>query len=190
MSYTTKLSLLRGIHDNSEKSWNEFWDFYTPLIMFYGKIYGLSNEEKKDLRQEVMSTVMKCDIASKYDTSKGTFRAYFQGVIRNHIISIIRKRMPKTVNLSVLDEYETENKINTAIEDEYEKMIIQAALEKMKEQLENKQFLAFEMYALQNRPAMEVAEILQISVNQVYLAKSRYSALMKEIVESFKRNDF
>ena len=50
-------------------------------------------------------------------------------------------------------------------------------------------FQAFELYGLQNRNADEVAEVLELSKEQLYVAKSRCQKLLKEIVERMKKSD-
>ena len=61
--------------------------------------------------------------------------------------------------------------------------------DEFREESDELQFLAFEMYVLQERDAQEVAEILKISINQVYLAKSRGVARLRFLIERLKRDE-
>ena len=182
MAYTTKIDLLRGVHNGDEVSWREFWDFYTPFIMFCGNMYGLTHEELQDLRQEVMIAVMKSDLTGKYDPSIGRFRTFFQRIIRNQATNILRRRLsaqkhtiPLNGELPIPDAHQAE------IQEEYNKLIIQAALDELREELDLPQYMAFEMYVIQGRPPADVASALNLSVNQVYLAKSRILPRFKAI---------
>ena len=47
-------------------------------------------------------------------------------------------------------------------------------------------FVAFEMYAVQNRKVEEVAEFLNMSVSSVYTAKSRCISALKEIIKELE----
>jgi DNA-directed RNA polymerase specialized sigma24 family protein len=50
-------------------------------------------------------------------------------------------------------------------------------------------FQAFEMYALQHRDAAEVAEVLGLSREQLYVAKSRCLKMLRAIAADYERLD-
>lgn len=186
MAYTTRISMLCGVHEHDEHSWEEFQAFYTPLIFFCGHLYKLTHEELQDLRQEVFRQVATTDIAGKYDPTIARFRAYLQGVIRHCILAILRQRTPGRTGLEDLEENEAGQIEDKGVQIEFEKLLRQAALEQLREELDERQFTAFDLYALQKRPVKEVAEIMKMTVNQVYLAKSRNTARLQEILESLR----
>ena len=47
-------------------------------------------------------------------------------------------------------------------------------------------YAAFEMVAVQGRPAKEVADFLGISVNLVYVAKTRCIATLKRVIKELE----
>ena len=49
------------------------------------------------------------------------------------------------------------------------------AISKVKEKVALKQFQMFDLYVVKERPALEVAQALGVTVAQVYLAKHRAS---------------
>jgi RNA polymerase sigma-70 factor (ECF subfamily) len=55
-----------------------------------------------------------------------------------------------------------------------------AAIARVKEQVALKQFQMFDLYVVKERSAREVAQVLGVAVAQVYLAKHRISALVKQ----------
>jgi RNA polymerase sigma-70 factor (ECF subfamily) len=57
-----------------------------------------------------------------------------------------------------------------------------AALARVKQQVNPKQFQMFNFYVLKQWPVKEVAKTLGVTVAQVYLAKHRISALAKKEV--------
>ena len=65
MSYTTRKSLLNGVHNGDEMAWLQFQNFYRPLMRICGHDYKLTEEEIQDLQQEVLYEVFKADIAGK-----------------------------------------------------------------------------------------------------------------------------
>ena len=187
MAYTTRISMLRGVHEHDEHSWEEFQAFYTPLIFFCGRLYKLTHEELQDLRQEVFRQVATTDVTGKYDPTIARFRAYLQGVIRHCILAILRQRTPGKSSLEDLEESPAGQIEDKGVQVEFEKLLLQAALEQLREELDERQFTAFDLYALQKRPVQEVAEIMKMTVNQVYLAKSRNTARLQEILESLRK---
>ncbi|MBR6373577.1 MAG: sigma-70 family RNA polymerase sigma factor [Victivallales bacterium] len=189
MAYTTRASLLRGIHAGDEASWKRFWDFYSPLILFCGGLFGLQADEKQDLRQEVMLAVMKEAPSPKYSRTLGSFRSYLQGIIRHKALDILHRRLESKLSGAEMEQIPDEDCIQKMLDEEYEKIIFNMALEELKEAVDERQYVAYEMYALQDRPPEVVAHILQMSVNQIYLAKSRCLKEMKGIVERLKRDE-
>ena len=185
MAYTTRASLLRGIHENNEDSWREFLRTYHPFIVFLGTRLGLKGQELEDLEPEVMLALMKN--FGNYDHTLGKFRAYLQGIIRHCANSIKRRRIPNAVH-DICEDAPDEKDIQAQIDAEYEKILMKTALDEFREESDELQFLAFEMYVLQERDAQEVAEILKISINQVYLAKSRGVARLRFLIERLKRD--
>ncbi len=60
------------------------------------------------------------------------------------------------------------------------------ALTELKGHVQPETYVAFEMYALQERPVQEVANFLNLSVASVYTAKSRCIAALKEIISKLE----
>ena len=69
-------------------------------------------------------------------------------------------------------------------EKEWHTTLLAAALEKVKAQVDLKQWQIFDLYVLKEWLASEVATALAVSVARVYLAKHRVGALVKK---EFKR---
>ena len=72
---------------------------------------------------------------------------------------------------------------------EWQKLILAEALEELRMRVDPQTYQAFELYGLQNRNADEVAEVLNVSKAQLYVAKSRCTKILQEIVERLKKAD-
>ena len=57
MAYTTRKTLLQGVLNGDESSWEQFLEFYKPLIRLCGHDFNLTEEEIQDLPQEVLIEV-------------------------------------------------------------------------------------------------------------------------------------
>jgi len=75
-----------------------------------------------------------------------------------------------------------EDKLEQEWDKEWQKHLMCEALKDLKIKVESKTYMAFDLYAIQNRPSTEVANFLNISVNSVYVAKNRCVELLKNII--------
>ena len=196
MSFTTKKSLLAKVKAGDEVSWAEFYAAYKPLILLCGRDCLLSDAESEELVLQVMSEIFRkdivggydpdhipADIVFKYDPAKGRFRHFLRRIIRNQAINIRRKRK----NFVPMDDGSAPD---AAIDDmweqnwqeEWQKHVLAMALAELRGRIRPETYIAFEMYALHERPVKEVADFLNISIASVYTAKSRCIATLKEIV--------
>ncbi len=126
MAFTTRKDLLQDVHNNDQQAWNDFVEYYTPLIMLCAKDFSLTQQESEELRQIVCLAVFKKDLTGQYDETKGHFRTFIRKVISNNAIDIIRKRKPTLPieNASQIPE-ETEDKF----EERWRKFIYEKALQ-------------------------------------------------------------
>ena len=200
MAFTTRKSLLAKVRSGDEVSWQEFYDAYKPLIILCGGDCGLTYDENEELVQKVMCEIFQKDIVGKYDPdnipdnvvfkydpTKGRFRHFLRKIIRNHAIGIYRARHN---NVSMDDEempqIPSEDAWEKSWNEEWQRHLLNMALTELKGHVQEETFLAFEMYALQNRPVEEVAKFLNFSVSSVYTAKSRCISALKEIIKNLE----
>ncbi len=187
MAYTTRKTLLQGIHDNDEKSWEQFQEFYRPLIRICGHDYKLTDEEIKDLQQEVLIEIFRANVVNNYDKEKGRFRDYLRTIIHRKIFGAIKNRLPTLPEDGAFQEKEESMEIDWS--EEWRQFIIETALDELKEQVSETSFLAYDLYVNQGLPPAKVAKMLSITPNQVYSARTRCIQQLKEIVEKLKSDD-
>lgn len=198
MAFTTRKSLLARVRAGNEISWGEFYAGYRPLILLCGDDCGLRPDEKEDLVQNVMIEIFQKNIVGKYDPdhvpegvifkhdpARGRFRHYLRKIIRYQALRIIRNRRKNGVQLDddavkkaveLIDEG-----LNKSWDDEWRRHVNTMALDELRGRVKPEHYLAFEMYALQNRPVREVADFLDLSESAVYTIKSRCVAMLREI---------
>ena len=61
--------------------------------------------------------------------------------------------------------------------------LIDAALAKVKKQVDPKQYEMFEVYVVKNWPVRKIARELGVSAGQVYVAKHRISRLVEKEIQ-------
>ena len=197
MAFTTRKSLLARVREGGDIPWGEFYATYKPLILLCGGDCGLTDYEKEELVQKVMCEIFAKDIIGKYDPdrvpddvvfrhdpARGRFRHYLRRIIRNQAHKIIRERKNgETPFDGATEEQLADNALEAAWDLEWRRHLANMAFAELKDRVQPETYLAFEMYALQNRPAQEVAKFLNVSVASVYTAKSRCAAALREIID-------
>ncbi len=199
MAFTTRKSLLAKVRNGDEVSWREFYETYRPLIYLVGGDCGLTQDEKEELVQQVMSEIFRKDILQKYnidevpkdvtftyDPSRGRFRYFLKAIIRNQALKLYHKRW-NYVSENEVGELADEEKFDNSWDDEWRKHIVMQALAELKNHVQDVTYSAFDMYAMQGRDVREVAKFLNISVNSVYVAKNRCIATLKEIIKDLDK---
>lgn len=201
MAFTTRKSLLAKVKEGDEVSWTEFYAAYKPLILLCGRDCLLSSAECDELVQRVMAEIFQKDIIGKYDPdhvpdnvvfkydpAKGRFRHYLRKITRNHALKIIRGRK-NDVSIDDDDHPPVEVAVDNwdaLWNEEWRKHVLAMALAELRGRVQAETYVAFEMYALHDRPVNDVAEFLNISIASVYTAKSRCISMLKEIVKTLE----
>lgn len=203
MAFTTRKSLIARLKNHEEASWNEFYATYKPLVILCGQDCGLLGDELDELVQLVMCEIFQKDILGKYapdqvpadvvfrhDPARGRFRHYLRGIIRNQARKLYRKRDRHLVPLDeTTPEPLSDEQFETAYDDAWHTHLLTQAMLELRNQVQTETFAAFDLYALQNRPPQEVAQFLNLSINSVYVAKSRCISSLKQIISNLEADN-
>ncbi len=188
----TRLSLIERLGDWKEHAkWQEFFDLYWRLIYNVARKAGLTDAEAQEVVQETVITVAKN--VGKYDATAGSFKGWLLNTTRWRINDQFRKRQPAEQQAGRNDGSDRTDEVERVVgsdgrevdaewDREWQRNIFEAALERVKKRVSARQFQIFECCAVKHWSAARVAETLRVSAAQVYLAKHRVSALMKEEV--------
>ena len=187
----TRQTLLLKIRDTADaRSWGEFVEIYTPLLYNYFLARGLNDADASDLGQEVMRSVAKAIANFDYDPEKGTFRSWLYTIARNKLNTFFRKsaRQPqgsgRTSVLNVVNAIaDEEADMESHWELEHRRRMFEWASGQIRENYDPHTWEAFERVALKQEDASAVAEDLGIKLGAVYVAKSRITSKLREIIE-------
>lgn len=187
----TTTALLNNLHEaDNEAAWREFDERYRPILIGFSRRLGLPDADAVDVAQETMVQFIKEYREGKYDRERGRLRSWLLGIARFRVAGIYRKRATSRVSRgeSAIVDMPREDEIEEAWDTERRMTILRAALEQLKNttKIADKTVRAFEMVALQQQPVAQVAVELEISENDVYLAKSRVAAKLREIVAALE----
>ena len=184
---STRKSLLEKIKDGNEICWEEFFHRYSPIIRYIGNLYQFTPAECDDLVQNVMLKFFNQSKKFIYQEGKVKFRTYFYTIIRSQAIDYIRRNRKYTNDHHGADLQTVP--FDELFQKEWEKHILEEAVDELRMRVDPHTFQAFELYGLQNRNPDEVAGLLNLSKEQLYVAKSRCLKLLKGIVARLKESD-
>lgn len=194
----TLIARLKDLED--ERSWREFFDTYWKLIYGVAIKSGLSHAEAQDVVQETVISVSKKMNEFKADPALGSFKSWLLQLTRWRIIDQVRKRgrgpgghAPAGGVPGERDSARTPleariadpagNALDRIWDEEWERHVIEAALERVKKQASARHYQVFYLHAIKQVPAGKVAEMLGIEVGQVYLIKHRLKQLFAEAIK-------
>jgi RNA polymerase sigma-70 factor, ECF subfamily len=173
--YTTSLSLLQRLREPSEKlAWDRFVLLYTPLILQWAGRLGLREPEASDLVQEVFLLLVRKLRQFQYRPDQ-RFRGWLWTVTLNKCRELGRRRpdLPLAVSAEDLANVVAPDTKHEYEETEYRQYLIERALQLMREDFQPSVWKACWECVVAGRPGKEVAQELGMTVNAVYLAKSR-----------------
>ncbi len=182
MAYTTNQTLLQRITEGDEVSWTTFCRIYSPLIRHSAKHWGLTPQETQELVQDVLINFFKVSKTFRYDRSKGRFRTYLGTITKNCIIAILKKRnreISVPQNDSPCFDVSFEKKWNA----EWHNYLLYEAVEQLRFEMEDIAYQSFYDYVIREQNPAEVARKHNISVNAVYINKSRGLVLLRKIIK-------
>ena len=183
----TQASLLEKLQRGDQISWTDFYYLYSPVIRCAGKYYHLDAGECEDLIQQVMIKFFANSSSFTYRAGQIKFRTYFSKIIHNQIIDILRyKNALKRLHHDAQCLYEDFHEV---FMNEYRKAALSEAKAELKRRVDEKTYQAFELYGLQNRPAEQVAELLDMSLSSLYTSKSRCKKILQEIIARYNSTD-
>jgi RNA polymerase sigma-70 factor (ECF subfamily) len=173
---TTSLTLLERLARGSDQdAWGRFVELYTPLLLAWCRRLGLSDADSADLMQTVFVTMYEKLPEFRYDPTR-SFRAWLKTVMLNAWRNLARKRRAGTpgANGSLDPDSIADTDPRLQLDEvEYRAHLVRRALTLIQSNFEPTTAKACWEFVVQGRSAQEVAAELEISVNAVYLAKSR-----------------
>ena len=187
---TTSKTLLDKIASGDEISWDEFYQKYSPIVKALAVYKGLSGTDADDVCQQVMMQFFKQSKTFKFDPDIARFRTYFGRIVNAKIINYFRRKENKEIFVDdVMPDIPVDPEIEAIYMSEWRKTLLIEAQQKLKERVAPETYQAYELYAVQGRPVEKVAAYLDCSVNQVYQAKKRCFAMMREILLAMNEQD-
>ncbi|HHY84776.1 MAG TPA: sigma-70 family RNA polymerase sigma factor [Verrucomicrobia bacterium] len=193
----TRASLLSRLKDwQDQASWQDFFDTYWKLIYTFARKRGLTDSEAQDVVQDTMISVARQIPGFKYNPALGSFKTWLLNMTQWRITDQLRKRNhaarpdlhdgdPSSFIERAADP--SGATIDRIWEDEWQKNLLDAALERVRRRLDPERYQVFDVYVNKGWPPGNVAKTFSISVAQVYLAKHRVMEMIRKEVARLER---
>lgn len=190
-------SLILKVRDPSNRqAWERFEHLYRPVIFRIARARGLQHADALDLVQQVLLSVASS--IDRYEShSEGVrFRNWLSRVTRNAILKALTRR-PRdraaggSVLLDVLspDAALEDPATDALIRLEYRRELFQRAADRVRREVSEATWLAFELTALQQVGIERAAQRLSLSAGSVYAARSRVMRRLRDAVQQLKQFD-
>ncbi len=191
----TRRSLLSRLKNwEDQDSWQDFFDTYWKLIYSVALRSGLTESEAQEVVQETVISVAKKISEFKYDPKIGSFKSWLLHTTQWRIADQFRKRGPafqrkgrqtNTSATATIDRIPDSAGVDMEAlwEEEWKKNLFEAALERIKPQVNAKHFQIFDLYVVKKWPASRVVKMLGVNFGQIYLAKHRIAAMIKKEIK-------
>jgi RNA polymerase sigma-70 factor (ECF subfamily) len=174
--HTTPLSLLERIRmPDAEAAWNRFIDLYAPLMHHWARKLGADTNAAADLVQDVFVILLREMPRFEY-RANGRFRGWLWTVLVNQWRTRQRRL---TADRNALNHYAEhrpdplETTPPALDEAEYRAIVVHRAMQLMRSEFPEAMWQAcWDTLVLEHPPA-EVARRLDMTINMVYLARSR-----------------
>ncbi|QOI99449.1 MAG: sigma-70 family RNA polymerase sigma factor [Phycisphaeraceae bacterium] len=184
----TTTRLLDQLQDaGQQEAWSRFDERYRPVLTGFARSLGLGDADAADVAAWTLAEFLREFRAGKYQRGRGRLRAWIIGIARNRSAMLRRaaaRGHPSPLN-SQADVPDDEAGLTIIWERERQRVILDRALEELRRttKADERTMRAFELVALRGVPAEEAASQCGISVDDVYIAKSRVTRRLREIVE-------
>lgn len=195
----TRKSLLGRLTDwEDNESWREFFDTYWRLIYGFALRRGLGHDEAQEVVQETVVAVAKSIGRFHYDPKVSAFKTWLLNVTRSKIANQFarRARHPAasgdftgsagSTPLMHRIPDEQSGQWNAAWEEEWQKNLMESALQRVKRRVSIEQYQMFDLFVVKQWPARDVARTLGVTIGHVYVAKHRVAKLVQQEVRALE----
>jgi RNA polymerase sigma-70 factor, ECF subfamily len=184
----TSVSLLDRLREQpDEGSWRRLVDLYTPLIRGWLHGHGLPAQEADDLVQEVLAVVVRRLPDFHRHEQTGSFRRWLRTITVNCVRDFWRARRgrPQAPGgggfLEAVEQLaDPDSELSRRWDEEHDRHVTQRLLDMIRPQFAPSTWQAFQRVALESAPPDQVAAELGLSVNAVFIAKSRVLSRLRQ----------
>jgi RNA polymerase sigma-70 factor (ECF subfamily) len=163
---------------HEQAAWTRFVDLYAPLVYRWCRQAGVQPEDAEDVGQEVFRAVARKIQDFQHGGPGQTFRGWLRTITRNKVADLMRAYRAKGRGAGWEENYLAQIPAEESAADELSaadenKLVVRRAVELLRAEFEARTWQAFWRVTVDGDCPDDVARELGMTVNAVYLAKSR-----------------
>jgi len=184
---TTRVTLLGQIRNTDDKNaWRAFVDLYAPIVYRYCRNRDIQHADAQNIAQEVFGRVSIAIRGFEYDAARGRFRGWL-GLITHQQMLRYREKLARanTARSGTDGDFATsfEGEVEAAWTDAFNSHIYARAVEAIRVEVDDEEWLAFDRVWNQRERPCDVAQSLQKEPDWIYQLKHRLVNRLKEEIE-------
>lgn len=192
-STDTRMSLLDRLQDGADPLvWDDFFRRYWPFLFSVARQRGCTEHTAEEIVQDVMLAIFEKKAVFCHDSSRGRFRDWLGGVVRNKVL--MRRRSPadrcraRGGGDDGLPEPESsEDQPDAHWEAAFDQAMLAFLLDRVRAEVHPRTYQAFEAFALGGCSGAEAARLTGLTPNAVYQARKNVLKRLRELGVVFAR---
>jgi RNA polymerase sigma factor (sigma-70 family) len=186
----TRETLIRRLPVSADvEAWDVFVEIYEPLLFRFGRSKGFQEADAEDFVQEVLSSVARAVGAWVEDEERGSFRAWLFRIASNMAVNFLTRRKHQRLGTGdsqvarLLEEQPSRAGDSSALFlKEYRRELFRWAADRVRQQVPQPQWMAFWLTSVDEQPIAQTAGQLGMTAGSVYIARSRITKRIREMI--------
>ena len=195
----TTTALLDALRDfRNEPAWAQIEFRYRRVIAGLARRLGAGETDALDISQQTLAEFVRAYKDGRYDRTKGRLSSWILGIAHNTTLRVLRNQR-RGGRVSDFETSEASGEVHdphlrSIWDDERDREILDKAMTLLRDEasLDDRTLLAFELVALRSVPTAEAASQCGMTVEQIYVAKSRVTKhlrmLVAQLTEAFEQD--
>lgn len=184
----TSATLLERLRDRADaEAWQRLLDLYSPLLSTWLRRHALQDADVDDLVQEVLLTVAREAPKFQHSGRPGAFRHWLRTILANRLREFWRERRLRPTAagdsdfVKMLDQLQDpDSGLSHLWDQQHDQHIVRRLFAMIEPQFASSTWQAFRRVVLDGARPDTVAAELGLSVNAVFIAKSRVLQRLRE----------
>jgi len=181
----TTTKLLDALRDHSNApAWQQIDSRYRPVIRGLAIRLGLNASDAEEVAQQSLTEFVSAYRDGRYDRTKGRLSSWILGIAHHTTLHMLRRGRAQPTPMDMLPEPSDDPSLRAIWSDERDRSILSKAIEMIRAEsgVDERTMLAFELVALRGVPTGEAAHQCGMTSEQVYVAKSRVTKRLRQVV--------
>ena len=192
----TRASLIFRLKDwKDDGTWREFYDLYYNYVYRYARGTGLNHHESEDVTHEVFQRVATNIKKFEPQPQAGSFRRWLGTQARWRVMDKFREKGKLPIADRKQKASDSENRTDTLeripsehdedlrLETEWQKQLMESALQRIAQRVNPKHYQVFVMHHLDGWSLKQIASDLKISRASAYVINHRLKAMLEKEVQ-------